>query len=148
MADSSFHRMSLHPITKNNKLAAQRKKIAGSSKSTTPASSRPGTPTKTTHKGKPAASSSLSKSSTLPSEVGTSHPPASTSQLSQDLKGLGLDDDDVYTPEDTSALPTISIAKEKLIEEIKQKELDSEYKPVISMVVIGMVAHHRNVIQR
>lgn len=75
----------------------------------------------------------------MPSEVGSSHGTASTSQLSQDLKGLGLDDDDVYTPEDTSALPTISIAKEKLIEEIKQKELDADYKPVLSMVVIGML---------
>ena len=76
----------------------------------------------------------------MPSDVGASHTGASTSQLSQDLKGLGLDDDDIYTQEDTSALPTISIAKEKLVEEIKQKELEADYKPVLSMVVIGALS--------
>lgn len=43
----------------------------------------------------------------------------------------------MYMPEDTSTLPTISIAKEKLVEDIKRKELEADYKPVLSMVVIG-----------
>lgn len=39
--------------------------------------------------------------------------------------------------EDVSSLPTVSIAKEKLLEEIKQKEAAEGYKPVLSMVVVG-----------
>lgn len=136
MADASF--IACSPSYRYACLtAAQKKKATGSSKASTPASSRPGTPTKSSSKHKPQTSSNLSKSSTLSAEAGPSKSTASTSQLSQDLKGLGLDDEDVYTQEDVSTLPTISIAKEKLIEEIKQKELEADFKPVLSMVVIG-----------
>lgn len=59
------------------------------------------------------------------------------SQVQQDLQGLGLEDEDGYVKEDVSTLPSISIAKEKLIEQIKAQEREEGFKPVISMVVVG-----------
>lgn len=52
---------------------------------------------------------------------------------------MGLDNDDEapYVREETSTLPTVSIAKEKILEEIKQRETDAGFKPVLSMVVVG-----------
>jgi len=117
--------------------AAQKKKGASSSKASTPASSRPGTPNKGSQKSKAPQPSGLSKSNVADNAPSTSRQAASTSQLNQDMKGLGLDDDDAYLPEDTTALPKVSIAKEKLIENIKQEEQDANYKPILSMVVIG-----------
>lgn len=52
---------------------------------------------------------------------------------------MGLDDDDVYKPDDSTPLPTISVAKEKLLEDIRAAERAEGYKPTLSMVVVGHV---------
>lgn len=113
------------------------RKKTTASKPNTPATSRPGSPTKVATRPKTAAPgpSTLAKSD-QPSAVASASKP-STSQLAQDLKGLGLEDDDITVEEDLSTLPTITIAKEKLIENLKLKEQEANYKPVLSMVVIG-----------
>lgn len=61
------------------------------------------------------------------------------SQVQQDLQGMGLDDDDEdqYVEEDVSTLPIVSVAKEKILEEIKIREKAEGFKPVVSMVVVG-----------
>jgi len=61
------------------------------------------------------------------------------SQVQQDLKNLGLDDEDSYVKEDVSTLPTVSVAKEKILADLKEKEKEDGYKPVLSMVVVGHV---------
>lgn len=59
------------------------------------------------------------------------------SQVQQDLKNLGLDDEETYIKEDISTLPTVSVAKEKILADLREKEKDAGYKPVLSMVVVG-----------
>lgn len=59
------------------------------------------------------------------------------SQVQQDLKNLGLDDEDSYVKEDVSTLPTVSVAKEKILADLEEKEKEDGYKPVLSMVVVG-----------
>lgn len=59
------------------------------------------------------------------------------SQVQQDLKNLGLDDEEAYVKEDVSTLPTVSVAKEKILADLKEKEKEAGYKPVLSMVVVG-----------
>ena len=65
-------------------------------------------------------------------------------QVQQDLKNMGLDDDEAYVKEDAATLPSVSIAKEKLLEDIKLKEREEGYKPVLSMVVVGARSYFRS----
>ena len=54
------------------------------------------------------------------------------------MQNMGLaDEDDVYVQEDAATLPTVSVAKEKILEDLKRQEREEGYKPTLSMVVVG-----------
>lgn len=60
------------------------------------------------------------------------------SQAQQDMQNMGLtDEDDAYVQEDAATLPTVSVAKEKILEDLKRQEREEGYKPTLSMVVVG-----------
>lgn len=84
------------------------------------------------------SASTASKPGVKMAQSGTSE---TVTQLQQDLNGLGLADEatDDHLKEDVTTLPTVSMAREKLLEHIHAKESEEGYKPVISMVVIGHV---------
>ena len=59
------------------------------------------------------------------------------SQLQQDLQNMGMEGDEEYLPEDASTLPKVSIAKEKILEQIIARDTAKDFRPTLSMVVVG-----------
>jgi hypothetical protein len=100
----------------NSAEAAAKKKASPSAKST-PQTSRPGTPAK--------AAASTSKKEL---------PPKAVSQLQADMEGLGMASEQRVEEEPP---PVVSMAKEKIIEQIKNDESSEKSKPVLSLVVVG-----------
>ena len=90
-------------------------------------------------KGNAAASTSQLKAKTPTPSV--AKPDVQVSQLQQDIAGIGLEvPDDVDFQQAASSLPPVAtVDKSKLMAQIKAAESASEYKPQISLVVVGHV---------
>ena len=119
-------------------IAAQRKQAQ--SGASTPAT-RPGTPTGGAAPKKKVPGVSAAAATVNSATKNASAAPAEGKQLSQvqqDLKNMGLDDEEAYVKEDVSTLPTVSVAKEKILADLREREKQEGYKPVLSMVVVGM----------
>jgi hypothetical protein len=56
--------------------------------------------------------------------------------LQSDMEGLGMSQMELKTHEPSP--PIVSIAKEKIIEQIKREESDEGSMPLLSLVVVGM----------
>ncbi|GAA5958289.1 hypothetical protein JCM21900_001340 [Sporobolomyces salmonicolor] len=123
------------------RLAKQARKAAA----TQPVAARASTPAASTSSiglKKAVPAGSVSGATTRPSAAG------SVSQMSADMEGMGLgerknlvgttaDEDDEVQAEEEGPPPAMSMAKEKILEEVRAREKDE--KPVLSLVVVGHV---------
>jgi len=118
--------------------AAVQKKQKAQSKAATPATTRPGTPV--AGQAPVGAKKKAAPSGEAPSAATAKADDKKLSQAQQDMQNMGLaDEDDVYVQEDAATLPTVSVAKEKILEDLKRQEREEGYKPTLSMVVVGHV---------
>ncbi|GAA5857668.1 hypothetical protein JCM1840_000858 [Sporobolomyces johnsonii] len=126
---------------KEARLAKQARKAASSqpvpAKTSTPAASTSSIGLK-----KAVPSGSASSATARPSAA------ASVNQMSADMEGMGLgerkkpagtagDEDEEMQAEEEGPPPAMTMAKEKILEEVRAKEKDE--KPVLSLVVVGHV---------
>ncbi|CEQ39607.1 SPOSA6832_01148 [Sporobolomyces salmonicolor] len=123
------------------RLAKQARKAAA----TQPLAARASTPAASTSSigpKKAVPAGSVSGATARPAAAG------SVSQMSADMEGMGLgerknlvgttaDEDDELQAEEEGPPPAMSMAKEKILEEVRAKEKDE--KPVLSLVVVGHV---------